>query len=645
MDKRKGIIATVLLLLLIGTGSFVFANQSDSLEEGENSGVWQPVNTGNGGTATPTPSTTPRPSATPTQEITPTPTELPTPSASPRTGNTTRRPNGTTGNGNTQTNGATNNAQGAATAGNNESGERTPTPSTTPVPSQDLASVTSLVEKLDYLVKNATNKNDIQEALKLREDEHLQEKINNLTDEQKKQELLNMLEETSKIMDDKTAPSITGITGPRMNQTSSIEITDQNDVIILLNNVETTRSALKQLNTEGEYELIVRDSAYNETKVSFTLDTTPPSANIVYSNQGPTNQDVTVEITPSEAVNILNNGGKTTYTFTENGTFEFIMEDLAGNTQTIQVTVDNIDKVAPVYEDLGILDATALEKNENTSIASKGDVITAFVTFKEKLAGNPKILFNETSELEATLVKEDAGNYTYAASYTVAEDTKEGTVTIKVSGYQDSIGNVGAVLTNAEIKNPTYKSVDIILEPGFEFIPDTSFSDKHMIIKEPEFDHMEVCPKSSKKCILVNEKEYDVPRVGTYTFKLYDKDNNLLKEVKMTYDNVAPKITAVSETGSKVTDKNTLYDSVTVTISDNKLALIKRVYEDGREVILKEYEPNDYSDFKATFVTGGAYKIVAADKAGNESEIEFSVTEKEGSIPVALSALTTAITE
>jgi hypothetical protein len=76
-------------------------------------------------------------------------------------------------------------------------------------------------------------------------------------------------------------------------------------------------------------------------------DTTPPTGTIVYSTATATNQNVIATLSTSEPVTITNNGGSSTYTFENNGSFTFEFKDAAGNTGSALASVSNIDKVAP----------------------------------------------------------------------------------------------------------------------------------------------------------------------------------------------------------------------------------------------------------------------------------------------------------
>ncbi|WNS46259.1 hypothetical protein [Paenibacillus sp. MMS20-IR301] len=78
------------------------------------------------------------------------------------------------------------------------------------------------------------------------------------------------------------------------------------------------------------------------------IDGTNPEGTVEYSNEGQTNNNVTAYLqSTSEPVTITNNGGKNSYTFKENGTFIFEIKDAAGNINTVEAKVKNINKEAP----------------------------------------------------------------------------------------------------------------------------------------------------------------------------------------------------------------------------------------------------------------------------------------------------------
>ncbi|TLS51047.1 DUF5011 domain-containing protein [Paenibacillus antri] len=86
--------------------------------------------------------------------------------------------------------------------------------------------------------------------------------------------------------------------------------------------------------------------------VVYNVDGTAPIGSVEYVAEGgatpaKTNGNVSVRLSTSEPVKVINNGGRSVYTFTENGTFTFMFQDEAGNEGTATATVDVIDKEAP----------------------------------------------------------------------------------------------------------------------------------------------------------------------------------------------------------------------------------------------------------------------------------------------------------
>ncbi|HOJ11589.1 MAG TPA: Ig-like domain repeat protein, partial [Clostridiales bacterium] len=86
-------------------------------------------------------------------------------------------------------------------------------------------------------------------------------------------------------------------------------------------------------------------------EVLVKIDRTEPTVtNITYSTKNWTNKDVSVNITAADNLSqvIYENGSS--YTFTENGSYDFIIKDSAGNKAVKTVTVDWIDRDVPVAQ-------------------------------------------------------------------------------------------------------------------------------------------------------------------------------------------------------------------------------------------------------------------------------------------------------
>ena len=101
----------------------------------------------------------------------------------------------------------------------------------------------------------------------------------------------------------------------------------------------------------GTFEFIIRDKAGNETKIPVAVNniyTGTPNVSVSYSVETLTNKDVVVTIEGlKEHEYVVNNDGKNSYVFKENGTFEFIIGDKVGNEVKVPVAVHWIDKKVP----------------------------------------------------------------------------------------------------------------------------------------------------------------------------------------------------------------------------------------------------------------------------------------------------------
>lgn len=144
------------------------------------------------------------------------------------------------------------------------------------------------------------------------------------------------------------APVITGVANNQYyNSDRTITITDSNDSFTALLDGLAFASG-GTVSIAGPHTLVATDSAGNTSSVLFTIDKTAPTITIGNYNTLPTNQNITV--TASAGVDTLN---FTTHTFSQNGSFDFIATDLAGNSTTQTVTITNIDKIAPVISLVG----------------------------------------------------------------------------------------------------------------------------------------------------------------------------------------------------------------------------------------------------------------------------------------------------
>ena len=159
---------------------------------------------------------------------------------------------------------------------------------------------------------------------------------------------------------DKEAPkanvqfSNTEITNENVVATVSF---DKNNITILSTDVELATNPVDGSKTitflhNDSIDLKFQDELGNIGTKTITvdwIDTEDPTAEFEFNTTHLTDGEVIATLKPSEEVTITNNGGKETYTFTDNGSFTFEFVDRAGNVGSATVNVNWIAKL-PKYE-------------------------------------------------------------------------------------------------------------------------------------------------------------------------------------------------------------------------------------------------------------------------------------------------------
>jgi hypothetical protein len=121
--------------------------------------------------------------------------------------------------------------------------------------------------------------------------------------------------------------------------------TNQDVTVTASTNEGTLNAETYTFNKNGTFNFVATDAAGNVTTVPVVItniDKIAPEITINPYTTTPTNHDVTVTASTNEGT--LN---AETYTFSENGTFNFVATDDAGNVTTVPVVITNIDKIAP----------------------------------------------------------------------------------------------------------------------------------------------------------------------------------------------------------------------------------------------------------------------------------------------------------
>ena len=642
MDKKKIALIVVVLFLLIGLGSFVFANP-DQDNDLEGPGVSEDGGTGDGEVIDGT-----EPTATPEEENDDSATE---------TDPITTYGNGGNGNGT----GAGNN--GTTGAGNDGT--------TGGVGNTDMSQYNDarrIIEELENRVHAMQNKDDSNAAVDYRTDTGIIDMVNNLPDGTVKDELKDRLDAINKVLDDTTAPGITGINNNDVTKENvTINVTDDNDVTITATLDGEEIEFTTPLTEEGHYVVTVTDKNFNTTTVEFTIDTTPIALDWLYvlNNSGTDykvigdGQKLYVELVFSEeftSIPMIQIGNaeavemschwtnwqtekqyfKCDATITIDGSTMGLENgkevpvkitnvlDAAEN-ETV-LTNENItetekyghviyDKQAPEMEVLRLTNVS--RKDENGAwlqVAKAGDIVRVIVQFNENLATLPTLKVNGT---EVGVMKYDSNMQSYTYDYKVTENDVNGVMQIEISNYADAAGNVGDTLTNEDINHDTQNQVVIdTVAPVISGV-DVEYNNKSEIVTVKDDNLASVTVNGVEQEFEGTSFEKKFPSDGTYTVVATDKAGNSTS-VTFTIDKTLPVISGVDvEYNNK---------SEIVTVKDDNLA---SVTVNGVE---QEFEG---TSFEKKFPSDGTYTVVATDKAGNSTSVTFTIDQTDPVVKAA----------
>lgn len=387
MDKRKGIILAIVLFLIIGLGTFVFAGGSE--DEGSGNGTITPQPDGGDDNDPTNPSD-------PTTEDDGNITEG-------EDEEDTTRPTG----GNDDTDG-----DELVTDGEGENNPTTPT-----------VDYKALLDELANMVESATSKEDLAEAEQFRKDNNItEENVATLNDETASK----TYDEVIAILTDNNPPVVTpdDLNGSFTNKDSvAVEITDTTDVsyTLTINGEEVTDADLANLTEEGNYELTVTDSAFNSTTITFTVDRTNPvllvndeeveNGETIYVNEAAkmTIDETNLESFTSNGSDRTENVLNGSWTAQKDGAYNIVVTDKAGNETTYTIIVD---KTAPVVNN-GNLDGAYVNHSVSLYIDEKNDYTLTVTRDGNELVGYQDNMFELSHDgVYVVTVVDAAGNET-----------------------------------------------------------------------------------------------------------------------------------------------------------------------------------------------------------------------------------------
>lgn len=434
--------------------------------------------------------------------------------------------------------------------------------------------VMSLIQELEYQVAKSENKEDLNDAKDYRDEHEVAEKVAALTNEKVKEALQERLDKVSKILEDDKVPVVNIEDNQAFKENVTIEVEDEagNDFTIYLSKDGEEKEEIENGTTttsEGIYELTVVDKAFNEETIRFVVDGTNPKFNGLTS--GKHYEEITIDVEDLSEVTIMISQDHNNKILIDNGTtidlegtYEITATDEAGNTTTVWVAVD---KTAPT-----------IERTDDVEYPTQDQK----VTIKDRYLTAVKV---EGPENEGTYTRDDFTVGEHNENFAIEFDfTKEGTYKIKAT---DKIGLVTEETFTIDKTAPVIN--------GFEankYYYNTSV--------KPELVEENIASYT------LNGEEYDGKEItedGHYILVAVDKAGQR-DEVKFAIDTNAPDITGV-------TDGEFYNTTVKPVIKDDNFAyatINKLPYIPGTPIFLY-----------------GKYELVAYDKAGNKTTVNFTI--------------------
>lgn len=346
----------------------------------------------------------------------------------------------------------------------------------------------------------------------------------------------------------------------------------------------------------GSYTFVLEDNVGNTRNYTVTInniDKTAPTGSLSHSPTNWVNTDVKIHWSVADAnsgvkqIKLPDGTIKTTatgdYTVSQNGTYTFVVYDVAGNTLTLQETVTNIDKTPPTG---------SLSHNPTDWVI---DYVKIHWTASDSQSG-----FNRVVLPDGTSTTNASGDFTV---------TDNGTYTFTL---YDNVGN-------SRILTENINNIDKIMPEGVLSLQENRLTDEKIKISWKAFD----LQSGFSKILLPDSTfstnatgEFIVAQMGDYSFVIYDRVGNT-RELSINVSNV-DMINPILEV-TQDTDKWTNGEITLNWKADD--------YQSGlQNVILPSSE--NVTDKQGSYIVteNGNYIFLAYDKIGNGVLVEHQVT-------------------
>ena len=516
-----------------------------------------------------------------------------------------------------------------------------------------------LVETLEKMVEEATDRDGILDSIDYRTDEEIIQKVDALRNEDVQESLKDRLQILSRILDDNTAPEYDGVEDNEItNKDVSLTYSDtdeetgtENEVTVKVTLDGEEIDYAETFTKEGTYVVTLTDEAFNETTVTFTIDKTAPK--FVGIKNGNHYETIKVEVDDANATIVVKNMDKNETTevangteLTEDATYYITATDEAGNETSIWVAIDT---TAPTIT--GVDETKPTNKNEIVYVKDKF-LTSVTIDGKEYTradfevgANNENFSFQKkvTHEGTHTVVAVDkAGNKTTKTFVIDKTAAKKNAVNANVNGYKNEAKEQYATNGNTVT---AYISVNEELKHNPTFTFYTNGKEVKVVGKEEVIASVRESgdyPYVYTAKLVINEEL--VAEDGVITFKvtdIYDKAGNQTADITkmsvgnktLTLDRTAPErvYSTVRVNKTEYNENGTKYyyvkngDSFEFAISFNELLKeVPTVTIGGRNVEMKLNEKVLKNENK--FLYEGTFEIPANEKELKQGTLEIKVS-------------------
>ena len=412
---------------------------------------------------------------------------------------------------------------------------------------------------------------------------------------------------------DKNAPIITGVEdGKWYNSAVTPQITDVHIKEVKLNGENYKVGT--EIVADGEYELVATDRMGNSTVVKFGIDTKAPIAEVSYNITSQTKKSVTVRVKVNEEVK-FSKGDWTKESdyqyklvYRQNVEEDIILTDKAGNTTTITIKINNIDKTAP--------EATVTLSNDNDATMTNKDVL---VTLKANEPIQDIEGWTRVDDTTFTKVYSENGKY-------VVEIVDEVGNTSTIKFEVKRIDKKAPVITVSS-KNTFEVGVDVYSYPEEGSVYDEF--DKEISFSKVNIEWFKATPEGEKG-EKVDSFEWNTTLknrdLGTYYIEYWvsDKAGNVGRAHRLLtlQDTTKPTLVLNGENKQEIELGKGTYNELGATATDNRDETVENIMP----FKIDWYGGNGLEEFNVSAVDvnkEGQYNIFYkyTDKAGNYSQI------------------------